>query len=182
MKGSAMNLGAALRIRWAVVRYDFWLDLHGVRRRDRRALRTELRGNLTEAAQHVGVGRALDGIGPVRRLAAETSTTGIRSSWSAGAVVASSVLAVMLVAFFAASLYFVEGALDAGAEQPVSSGLFPFLGSSVKVHDQGDAGLTVTMFPGPLVAVVPVLAFIAVARPWRAVLARRGAPVSIDER
>lgn len=160
-----MNLAQALRIRWAVARYDFWLDLHGVRRRDRRMLRTELRGNLTDAAAHVGAGPALARVGSLRRLAAETSVAGRRSAWAAGAVVASFVFAAVILTFFAAALYFVEGAVDAGAEQPVTSWLFPFVGSSVEVHDQGTAGLAVNMSPGPLVVLVPL---VAVSRPWRA--------------
>ena len=174
MKGPAMHLVDAMRIRWALARYDFWLDLHGVRRRDRRTLRAELRGNLTEAAAHVGIGPALARLGSLRQLAS-ASAADRRSAWTAGAVVASFAFAATILSFFAASLYFVEGAVDAGADEPVRSALFPFFGSEVKVHDQGAGGLVVEMFPGPLVVIVPLVAFLAVARPWRALGGRREA-------
>ena len=60
------------RLRWVGLRYDFWLDLYNVPRKQRKALRAELRSNLTDAACHVGLSAALAnsaafGISPQRR-------------------------------------------------------------------------------------------------------------------
>ncbi|MPZ64703.1 MAG: hypothetical protein GEU83_04020 [Pseudonocardiaceae bacterium] len=49
-----------LRVENAVMVYDFWMDLRGVRGRRRRELRRELRTNLRDAAADVGMGTALD--------------------------------------------------------------------------------------------------------------------------
>ncbi len=58
-----MNLIDRARLEYAVMRYDFWLELRGARGRDRKALRRELRDNLRAASADVGVTRALFGIG-----------------------------------------------------------------------------------------------------------------------
>jgi len=122
------------RIALAGARYDFWLDLRCVPRARRRALRTELTANLTDAAHDVGIGPALDRLGSTRSLAAETTRDGqLRSRWTAGWVVALTTLASLLVAFAILTLYWAEGALDAGASEPIQSSLFPYIGSTVEV-------------------------------------------------
>jgi len=163
-----MRMTDNVRLWWAQFRYDFWLDIYGVGRRDRRDLRRELAGNLRAAAADVGMGRALLGVGGLRTLAHESSREIRRSSWSAGISAGLVVAALTLVAFFFLSLYYAEGVLDSGVGTPVSSWLFPFVGSSVEVHDEGGAGLAVTMSPGVLPVVLGLAAFVAVARPWRA--------------
>ncbi len=163
-----MRVTDRIRLWWAQFRYDFWLDIYGVGRRDRRDLRRELADNLRAAAADVGMGRALLGVGGLRRLAHESSREIRRTSWSAGISAGLVAAALTLVAFFFLSLYYAEGVLDSGVERPVSSWLFPFVGSSVEVHDQGDAGLGVTMSPGVLPLLLGLAAFVAVARPWRA--------------
>ncbi|MFC7492054.1 MULTISPECIES: hypothetical protein [unclassified Knoellia] len=74
-----------LRIESAVLRYDFWLEMRGVRGRRRRALRSELRANLLEATSDVGVTRALFGIGSPKQLAyAAQPADPSRPRWSQG--------------------------------------------------------------------------------------------------
>ena len=167
-----MRVNDTVRLWWARFRYDFWLDIYGVGRRDRRELRRELAGNLSAAAADVGMGRALLNLGGLRRLAHESSREVRRSSWSAGISAGLVVLVLSLLGFFFLSLYYAEGVLDADVGRPVSSWLFPFVGSSVEVDDQGGAGLGITMSPGVLPFLLGLAAFLAVARPWRAL--RRG--------
>lgn len=163
-----MRVTDNVRLWWAQFRYDFWLDIYGVGRRDRRDLRRELAGNLRAAAADVGMGQALLGLGGLRRLAHESSREIRRTSWSAGISAGLVAAALSLLAFFFLSLYYAEGVLDSEVGRPVSSWLFPFVGSSVEVDDQGGSGLSVTMSPGVLPLMVGLIAFMAVARPWRA--------------
>ena len=44
-----------LRIFWAATRYDMWLDLKSVPKRQRRELRAELRSNLAAASSDVRI-------------------------------------------------------------------------------------------------------------------------------
>jgi|688.fasta_scaffold267519_3 hypothetical protein len=155
------------RIAFAGFRYDFWLDLRSVPRRRRRELRSELRSNLADAALHVGVGPALSNLGSLRRLAAETTEDGqLRSRWTAGWTAAVTTLAVLLFAFLVLTLYWAEGALDAGATEPVRSSLFPFLGSTIEVDPSND-GLAWSMEPGPAPLVSAFIVWLLVAKPWR---------------
>lgn len=164
-----------VRIALAGFRYDFWLDLHSVPRRRRRALRSELTSNLTDAAVHVGIGPALSSLGSVRSLAAETTRDGqLRSRWTAGWAVAVSTFAVLCVAFLVLTLYWAEGALDAGAAEPVRSSLFPFFGSTVEV-DPTDGGLAWSMEPGPMPFVAAFAIWLLVAKPWRSLTSRSAA-------
>jgi len=154
------------RLWWASSRYDFWLDVYCVPRKQRRALRTELKSNLTDAASHVGLQAALVKLGSLRHLAADTSRDGqLRSRWVAGFVAAASALALSLVAFVVLTLYYAEGVLDSNATEPVTSSLFPYLGSNVTV-DQS-SGLEFTMQPGPLPLVLAGAVWLVVAAPWR---------------
>jgi len=74
------------------------------------------------------------------------------------------------------TLYWAEGALDAGASEPVRSSLFPFFGSTVEV-DPTDGGLAWSMQPGPLPFVGAGATWLLVARPWRG-LARGTEPMA----
>ncbi|MDH4365229.1 MAG: hypothetical protein OEY70_14230 [Acidimicrobiia bacterium] len=157
-----------VRLCWAQFHDDFWLDIYGVGRRDRRDLRRELAGNLRAAPADVGMGRAPLGLGGLRRLAHESSRGIRRSSWSAGISAGLVAAALSLLAFFLLSLHYAEGVLDSGVGRPMSSWLSPFVGPSVEVHDQGGAGIGVTMGPGVLPSLLGLVAFVAVAKPWRA--------------
>ena len=167
-----------LRLWWAVVRYRWWLDWFDVPRRRRAALAAELDGNLREAADAVGVATAIANLGSVRDLArtmAESQRR--RSPLSAAAVRATWVFGVLVLWFVMASLYYVHGVLEAEAPAVERSWLFPFLGSTVEVDNQGDDGFSFLVNPGPIVVVVPLLVFAVSARPWR-LLGRASVPGS----
>jgi len=166
-----MNLYERLRILWAGVRYDFWLDVHFVPAKTRRVLRRDLKANLAEAATNVGTSKALANVGAMRRLAAETTRgTQIQSRWLAGVVVGFSTLAALLVLLLLASLYYADGVLDSGATEPVGGTLFPFLGSTIEVNNQGAGqGFIVGVSPGPLPFLVAGAALVFVAKPWRSI-------------
>ena len=169
-----------LRIFWAATRYDMWLDLKSVPRRQRRELRAELRSNLAAAASDVGLPAALERVGSIRALATEAVRDGeLRSRWLAGAAAAATTLAVGLVSFMLLTLYYAEGVLDSGATQVVGSSLFPFFGSNVNV-DPSAGGLAASIQPGPMPFVVAALAWLAVAKPWRTITDRHrvGSPAT----
>lgn len=157
-----------IRTWWALARYNFWLDLNSVPRKDRRSLRSELNSNIAEAAADAGLKNALSNLGSIRGLAAETTSDGrLRSRWIAGWVAALTAFAALTVLFMVLTLYYIEGVLDGGTIEPVSSSLFPFLGSSVTV-DPSDGGIASSIQPGfaPLGTAIAVWLF--VAKPWRA--------------
>jgi hypothetical protein len=159
------------KIAFAAVRYDFWLDMRSVPRTRRKELCTELKSNLTDAAHHVGVEQALGRLGSIRNLAAETTRDGqLRSRWTAGWMAAVTTLATLLVTFLVLTLYWVEGALDANATEPIRSNLFPFFGSNVEV-DPSNGGLAWSMEPGPIPFAIAVAVWLRIAKPWRSVAA-----------
>lgn len=164
-----MNPMDRVRIWWACARYNFWLDLYFVRRKHRRGLRHDLKGNLTVATNHIGVSQALANIGGVRRLAAETSRGGqLRSSWYAGTIAAATAFACLVFLIFLVSLYYMEGVMDSGVTEPVSSSLWPFFGSTIEVHDQGSGrGVSISLSPGFMPIVVAAVVLVIVAKPWR---------------
>lgn len=159
---------------WAGSRYDFWLDVYCVPREQRRALRTELKSNLTDAARDVGFRSALAKLGSLRHLAADTSRDGeLRSRWTAGMVAAASVFAVSVVVFFFMTMYYAEGVLDANATEPVTSSLFPYPWSSITVDPS--SGLEFTLQTGPSPLVLAIVAWLLVAAPWRVLRQNQGA-------
>lgn len=170
-----MNLIDRVRILWAGARYDFWLDLNSVPRKKRRELRRELRANLAEAAGHVGTSKALLNVGGMRKLAAESTRDGAgRSRWSAGITVGMVTFCTLIVLFFAASLYYAEGVLDTEVTGPVRSSLFPFLGSTVEINNQGAGqGIEIDASFGPVPLLLPLAMFILVAKPWRSLAGRQ---------
>lgn len=169
---AALSTLDRIRLWWASSRYDLWLDLYCVPRKQRQALRAELKSNLTDAASHVGLPAALAKLGSLRHLAAETSRDGqLRSRWVAGFVAAASALAISLVAFLFLTLYYAEGVIDSNATESVTSSLFPYLGSNITV-DQS-SGLELTMQPGPMPLALAVAVWLLVAAPWRSLGRRR---------
>lgn len=171
---TAVPLIDRARIALAGARYDFWLDIHYTRRRDRRALRSELTANLTEAAADVGSGPALANIGSLRRLAAETTRPDPdQPRWYAGAVAGLNALFVLWFVFLLQALTYVEGVLDAGTDAEVGSALFPFLWSEVVVSSADADGFGFSLAPGPMPFVYAAAVGLIVARPWRAVGSRR---------
>lgn len=155
------------RIWWACARYSFWLDLYCVRRKHRRGLRRDLKGNLTAAADRIGVSQALANVGGVRRLAASTSRDGeFRSSWYAGVIAAFAAWLCVVCLFFFASLYYVAGVMHSGVTERVRSTLWPFLGSTIEVQSS-DVIFEIGVSPGFMPFVVAAAVFVIVAKPWR---------------
>ena len=158
-----------LRIAWLSARYDLWLDLASVPRRDRRDLRSELVANVNDAASVAGVPTAIANIGSVRRLAKQTALDGeLRSAWTAAITAGFSTLVGLTLGFFFLSLYYIEGVLDAGSNEVVSSWLFPFFGSMIEVEPATTDGLGFTVNPGLLPFIAGIVVFVVVAKPWRA--------------
>jgi hypothetical protein len=173
---SAIN---KVRVMWAGMRYSLWLDLYCVRWKHRGSLRRDLESNLRDAAGSVGMRPALANLGSLRHLAAETSSEGgLRSSWVAATVAAIFSFLGLFASWMLAVGYYTEGVLDGGTGQRVSSWLFPFVGSSITVHNTRDNGgtLKVSMNPGIMLVVVLLVVFVLVARPWRVLLDRKARP------
>lgn len=166
------------RIALAGRRYDFWLDLRYVRRRQRRDLRTELTANLTEAAGRVGVSEALAGVGSLRTLASEaTRSDDATPRWYAGTVAGLTAFAAAVFLLVVQSLSYVEGVLDSGVEGEVSSSLFPFVWSEITVTT-GEDGFEFFIAPGPMPLLVAIVVGALVARPWRALKANAADPAT----
>lgn len=153
---------------WASARYAFWLDLKSVPSRQRKVLRTELNSNLTEASADIGVQAALANLGSLRSLAKETTGDGqLRSRWLVGWVAAISTLAGLVLTFFFLTVYYIEGVVDAGATEPVTSSLFPYFGSSVTVDPAAARGLDISATAGPMPLVAAVAVWLLATKPWR---------------
>lgn len=175
-----------LRIENALLRYDFWLEMRGVRGSRRRELRRELRGNLTEASADVGTTRALFGIGSPKELAhAATDVDPHRPRWSQGAIWASAVFGLVLFAMLYTATAFTAGVEATGVTgETVRGTVFPWFGVDFSARvEPGRGGLAVGA-NGSFLHVVglPLLTFVLVAKPWR-VLRRNGtARVASTER
>ena len=165
-----------LRIWWTAARYGLWLDLYSVPGRVRRDMTSGLKANLGDAARAVGATEAIDNLGSLRGLArAEAEDGRLRSPWLAGLSAAITALGATLAAFFFMSLYYVEGVMDTGVTDEVSSGLFPFLGSNVVVENNGAAGFSFELMPGYMPLLAAAVVFVLVAKPWRAARKRDAA-------
>lgn len=177
---SAHGFIQAIRLGAADVRYDFWLDMCGVRGRRRRDLRSELRGNLVEASERVGSRNAVRAVGPIRtlaRAATEASQHEVVGSgggapgWWSAATAAVGVFAAASILELLAALWWFSGA--AAANQPTVSGSLPlFVGSQLELSHPDD-GLSFILQPGWTVPVIAILAYIFLAKPWTVL--RRGA-------
>lgn len=165
-----MNLIDRARLEYAVMRYDFWLELRGARGRDRKALRKELRDNLRAASADVGVTRALFGIGSSKQLAyAVTPPVNIRPRWSMGAVWATLTFGGTLLALVWTAVTFVQVVDASGTtDRQVSSPIFPWFGTTfyAEIGENGN-GLSFGLDNPLALLLLPLLVFVLVARPWR---------------
>lgn len=177
-----MGIIDRLRIEDAVQRYDFWLELRGARGRQRRALRRELRANLRDAAADIGVTRALFNIGSPKELAyAMTPQAQSRPRWSLGALAASLAFAATAIGMLWTAAVYFEGVSDAGTVgREVSSFVFPWFGSTFHAQVLADGeGLMMGITSPWALLVVPLLVFLVVARPWRALTGRSPRPTTV---
>ena len=165
-----MNLIDRFRIETAILRYDFWLEMRGVRGRRRRDLRRELRANLIEARADVGTTRALFGIGSSKELAyAATDSDPSRPRWSQGALWAALVFGVVVFGCMFTAIAFTAGVEASGVSGQTARGfVFPWFGVDYSARVEpgrsyaAGAGGVGMYFLG-----LPVLVFLLVAQPWR---------------
>ncbi len=174
-----MNIVDRIRTEYAIQRYDFWLELRGVRGSRRRELRRELRANLAEAGAEVGVTRALFGIGSPKQLAyAAIEADASRPRWSLGAFWAIGTFALLLIWMALTTLTIMETAEAAGLTAPVDVQPFPWFGTTFTVESSPGAFGAAVQAPWQLL-VGPLLVFLLVAQPWR--LLRRPQPLPVVE-
>lgn len=166
------------RVRFAVFRYDFWLDLHGVGRRRRRELRRELHANLVDSAARVGEREALRALGSLRRLAAESASATEdvaephrRPRWGPAASAALAALGIVALVELLAAMWWVTAAHDSGVSS-VTGSLLLFPSSTIEWHSAAD-GASVAVQPGWLMLAAAALTFVAVSRPWHLLTRRR---------
>jgi hypothetical protein len=170
-----MNVLDRIRIERAVLAYDWWLDLRGTPWRRRRDLRRELRANLRDAAAHTGSQRAVASLGSTRQMAADSSVDDpTRPRWTVGVYSGLTALMLTLLGALLAGLAWADGVMSADPSQPVRGSVTLLPGSSMEYAPIGD-GFAVSAGVGWLPLAVGLLAFVVVARPWRAV--RRGTVV-----
>lgn len=174
-----MNLVDRVRTETAIARYDFWLEMRGVRGSRRRDLRRELRTNLAEAGADVGTTRALFGIGSPKELAyAATDTDPSRPRWSQGLIWGAGTLAVLVAWLLVTSLTIVQSVEAAGVTQPVDVEPFPWFGTTFTVHS-APGTLEASISPLWQLLAGPLVVLLLVAQPWR--LLRRGRPALVRD-
>ncbi|GAA4123447.1 hypothetical protein GCM10022415_28600 [Knoellia locipacati] len=172
-----MNLIDRTRIETAVARYDFWLEMRGVRGSRRRDLRRELRANLTEASADVGTTRALFGIGSPKELAyAATDTDPSRPRWSQGLIWGAATLALLVAWLLVTSLTIVQSVEAAGVTRAVDVHPFPWFGTTFTVQSSPGT-LQASISPLWQLLAGPLFVFLFVAQPWRLLRRRRPALV-----
>ena len=154
-----MGIIDRFRIENAVQTYDFWLELRGMRSRRRKEARRELRTNLRDAAADVGVTQALFNIGSPKELAyAMTPEATQRPRWS-------------LFGLMYTASTFTSGVDASGVVgQQVTGFVFPWFGVDFMARiEPNRGGLAVGAGNAQwYVLGLPLLAFVLVARPWRA--------------
>jgi hypothetical protein len=164
-----MNVLDRIRIEWAVLSYDWWLDLRGAPWRRRRDLRHELRANLREATARSGGRAAVAALGSTRQMASDAWVEdATRPRWTAGAQCGFAALLLTLFVALLAGLAWADGVMSADPSQPVRGSVTLLPGSSMEYAPIGD-GFAVSAGVGWLPLAVGLLAFVVVARPWRAV-------------
>lgn len=170
-----MSVQDRLRIEHALLRYDVWLEMRGVRGSRRRELRRELRANLAEASADVGTTRALFGIGSPKELAyAATETDPSRPTWSQALVWAGLAAAAVFLAMVLTSLTVLQTVDASGATGEVRVSPFPWVGTTFTAEVGSSSFATGVQTPWPLLA-VPLLVLLVGARPWRLLRRRQRA-------
>lgn len=166
-----MRIYDRVRIEATVLRYDYWLEVRGVRGRDRRDLRGELRANLHEASRDVGTAQALVGIGSPKHLAhAAPEVHPSRPRWSQGCIWASAVFGLVVLGCMFTAIAFTSGVEASGVTgQTVRGFVFPWFGVdfSARVEPGGQGFATGAGGIGMYFLGLPLLTFVLVAQPWR---------------
>jgi hypothetical protein len=168
-----MNVLDRIRIERAVLSYDWWLDLRGTPWRRRRDLRSELRANLREAAVRSGGRAAVAALGSTRQMAADAVPDDpTRPRWTVGLHSGFGALVLTLLGALIAALAWADGVMSTDPDGPASGSITLLPGSSVEYAPVSE-GFSVSYSVGWLPLSVAAAVFVAVARPWRAVGARR---------
>ena len=172
-----MNVLDRTRIVGATLSYDLWLDFAGVPGRRRRDLRRELRANLGDATVLVGSGNAVRGLGSTRAMAAAASCPDpTRPRWTVGFTVGIGLLGLSLLAEFFAALSWLDGAMAASPETPVTGAMTFFPGSSL-THSPSASGFSLSVNFGWVWLAVGFITFVLAARPWRLLAHRAVSPL-----
>jgi len=163
-----------MRVWWAMMRYDFWLEWHDTPRGTRAPARRELLANLQAAADQTSVARAVADLGDMRVLAAETAA-GLRTRPTArlnlGVVVALATFLVLLFMWSFTLLGFADGAMATAGSGRASAQMFPW--ATTVTVEWGDDGFSVDSQMPWILGVLPLLFFVVVGQPWRLVTRRR---------
>src|SRR5680860_96911 len=162
-----MNVLDRARIVGATLSYDLWLDFAGVPGRRRRDLRRELRANLDDATVLVGSRNAVRGLGSTRAMAASASAPDpTRTRWTVGFTVGISLLGLSLLAELLAALSWLDGAMAATPDSPVTGAMTFFPGSSL-TYTPSASGFSLTVNFGWVWLAIGFITFVLAARPWR---------------
>ena len=171
-----MNVLDRARIVGATLSYDLWLDYAGVPGQRRRDLRRELRANLGAATALVGSRDAVRGLGSTRGMAAAASCPDpTRPRWTVGFTVGISLLGLSLLAELLAALSWLDGAMAATPESPVTGAMTFFPGSSL-TYSPSASGFSLAVDVGWVCPAVGIIAFVLASRPWRFLTLRGGSP------
>lgn len=157
-----------MRVGWAVYRYEFWLGVADVPRRRRRDLRRELHANLADATARTGSRQAVDALGSLRLLAARSKdpSRSRQPTWTAATTAGILVFTLLLAAQLLLAAGFVAGADASGVGHDVR-GAVGLPGYTVAYSQQARGGFGVEVEGGLSILVLPLIAFVVVARPWR---------------
>jgi hypothetical protein len=156
-----------LRIAKAVNDYDSWLGLRGVGGVRRRALRSELRGNLWDAAREVGARRALSAVGPMRVLARNACPMSLGPRWLRGLLTALLAATVVVALQMLVLFIWVDGAAASGATH-AEGGVTFFPGMWIDwATTAPDSVARLSLEFGPVAPLAAGVAFVLTARPWR---------------
>ncbi|MEO6019874.1 MAG: hypothetical protein ABIP45_06465 [Knoellia sp.] len=171
-----MNTIDRLRHESTLARYDFWLEMRGIRSSRRRELRRELRANLAEASADVGTTKALFGIGSPKELAyAATETDASRPRWSQGLLWGAGVFALLMGWLAITGLNIIQTLDAAGSTAAVDVHPFPWFGTTFTVQSSPGT-LEASINPLWQLLVLPLLVFLLVAQPWRLLRRRAHSP------
>jgi hypothetical protein len=144
-----------------LARFSNGLLFRGIGDSERRSRTVELRANLTEAAASDGMAQAILRLGSPRQLAASVVEGRTRPTWVNGII--AFILAAYLAGVFHAILIdaWVSAAEAGGADTAVGTvSLLP--GARFAYERGGDYSVT-----SPWLLIIPAIAFLLWARPWR---------------
>ncbi|MBN2177378.1 MAG: hypothetical protein JW722_06935 [Demequinaceae bacterium] len=161
---SGVGFGDRNRSFLYLLRFSNGLMFRGIGDKERRSRTLELRANLADAAASEGMAKAIQRLGSPRRLAASVMEGRIRPTWVNGIIAGgvASFLAVLFHGILADA--WVTAAEVSGAETVNGTiGLLP--GATFTYERGGDYTLTSVWL-----LIIPVVAFLLWARPWRLVL------------